>query len=102
MRLLPHMRLMLISAVLLGWAEMASAQMEMLNVSYDPTRELYQEFNQAFQDYWMAEKAQKVEVRQSHGGASSESITIEPGWRNAAASRSCRDGPASCCASCGM
>jgi len=73
------MRVVLISAILLGWAGMASAQMEMLNVSYDPTRELYQEFNQAFQDYWMAEKAQKVEVRQSHGGAGKQARAVIDG-----------------------
>jgi sulfate transport system substrate-binding protein len=73
------MKVILILAILLGWAGMASAQMEILNVSYDPTRELYQEFNQAFQDYWLAEKGQKVEVRQSHGGSGKQARAVIDG-----------------------
>jgi sulfate transport system substrate-binding protein len=38
------------------------------NVSYDPTRELYVEFNAAFARYWRAKTGQQVRVEQSHGG----------------------------------
>lgn len=40
---------------------------ELLNVSYDPTRELYVEYNKAFAAYWKAEKNQEVTIKQSHG-----------------------------------
>jgi len=42
------------------------AQSALLNVSYDPTRELYQQFNAAFVTYWQAKTGQKIAVRQSH------------------------------------
>lgn len=50
----------------------ASAKpVELLNVSYDPTRELYVSFNKAFQAYWKKEKGQDVTFKQSHGGSAS-------------------------------
>ena len=48
---------------------LAEDEVTILNVSYDPTRELYEEFNQAFAKHWKSETGQKVTVRQSHGGA---------------------------------
>ena len=42
----------------------------LLNVSYDPTRELYVQFNQAFAKHWKATAGQEVTVQQSHGGSS--------------------------------
>src|SRR5690606_42036725 len=48
---------------------LASADVELLNVSYDPTRELYQEYNPHFVKYWQEKTGEKVTVRQSHGGA---------------------------------
>src|SRR5262245_2924181 len=41
--------------------------LQLLNVSYDPTRELYVEFNQAFSKYWKAKTGQDITVKQSHG-----------------------------------
>jgi len=41
----------------------------LLNVSYDPTRELYVQFNQAFARHWKAKTAQEVSIKQSHGAA---------------------------------
>ena len=41
----------------------------LLNVSYDPTRELYVDFNQAFAKHWKAKTGQDVTVKQSHGGS---------------------------------
>jgi sulfate transport system substrate-binding protein len=46
----------------------AFAQTTLLNVSYDPTRELYKDFNAAFNKHWQARTGQAVNVRQSHGG----------------------------------
>jgi sulfate/thiosulfate transport system substrate-binding protein len=47
----------------------SAADVSMLNVSYDPTRELYEDFNKSFADYWKAKTGKTVEVRQSHGGS---------------------------------
>ena len=52
------------------------AQEELLNISYDPTRELYQEFNTAFQKDWKARTGQSIEVRQSHGGAGKQARAV--------------------------
>lgn len=41
---------------------------ELLNVSYDPTREFYDDYNQAFADYWYEETGDTVSINQSHGG----------------------------------
>jgi sulfate/thiosulfate-binding protein len=57
----------------------ALAQTTILNVSYDPTRELYQEFNEAFQEYWLAETGEEVIVRQSHGGSGAQARAVIDG-----------------------
>ena len=46
-----------------------AAAQTLLNVSYDPTRELYQDFNAAFIKYWKAKTGQTVTIKQSHGGS---------------------------------
>ena len=53
--------------------------MELLNVSYDPTRELYEEFNTAFAAHWLAETGQVVRVNQSHGGAGAQARAVIDG-----------------------
>jgi sulfate transport system substrate-binding protein len=53
--------------------------LQLLNVSYDPTRELYVEFNQAFAKYWKAKTGQEVSVRQSHGGSGKQARSIIDG-----------------------
>jgi len=63
----------------LGTAAVASAQTTLLNVSYDPTRELYREYNAAFQKYWKAEKGETVTIRQSHGGSGSQARSVIDG-----------------------
>lgn len=52
---------------------------EILNVSYDPTRELYQEFNEEFASYWQEEKGQSVTINQSHGGSGSQARSVIDG-----------------------
>ena len=52
---------------------------ELLNVSYDPTRELYAEINAAFQKQWQAKKGQKVKIDQSHGGSGKQARSILDG-----------------------
>src|SRR6202162_5642884 len=56
-----------------------SGQVSLLNVSYDPTRELYQDFNQAFAKYWKAKAGQTVTVEQSHGGSSKQARAVIDG-----------------------
>ena len=52
---------------------------ELLNVSYDPTRELYQEFNEEFATYWKAETGQDVTIQQSHGGSGKQGRAVIDG-----------------------
>jgi sulfate/thiosulfate transport system substrate-binding protein len=57
----------------------ASAQSELLNVSYDPTRELYDAYNQAFIKYWKVKSGQDVTIKQSHGGSSKQGRAVIDG-----------------------
>ena len=52
---------------------------EILNVSYDPTRELYQEYNNAFAKYWKAKTGQDVTIKQSHGGSGKQARAVIDG-----------------------
>ena len=51
----------------------------LLNVSYDPTRELYAEFNAAFAKHWKAKTGQDVTIKQSHGGSGRQARSIIDG-----------------------
>jgi sulfate transport system substrate-binding protein len=55
------------------------AQQALLNVSYDPTRELYKAFNSAFARHWEAKTKQKVTIQQSHGGAGAQARAVIDG-----------------------
>jgi sulfate transport system substrate-binding protein len=55
------------------------AAASILNVSYDPTRELYEDFNRAFGAYWKAKTGQTVTVKQSHGGSGKQARSIIDG-----------------------
>src|SRR5512138_970469 len=55
------------------------AAVELLNVSYDPTRELYQEFNSAFAKYWKKKGGQDLTVKQSHGGSGKQARSVIDG-----------------------
>jgi sulfate transport system substrate-binding protein len=57
----------------------AGGAAEILNVSYDPTRELYQELNRAFAQHWRVTTGQGVTVRQSHGGAGAQARAVIDG-----------------------
>src|SRR5262245_52045809 len=56
-----------------------AAPLQLLNVSYDPTRELYVEFNQAFARYWKGKTGQDVSIKQSHGGSGKQARSIIDG-----------------------
>ncbi len=56
-----------------------AADVTLLNVSYDPTRELYQEYNKAFATYWKAQTGDVVTVNQSHGGSGKQARSVIDG-----------------------
>lgn len=68
----------LFAAGLLNFS-LAQAQTTLLNVSYDPTRELYQEFNPAFAKYWKGKSGREVVVKQSHGGSGKQARSVIDG-----------------------
>ncbi|HUO44597.1 MAG TPA: sulfate ABC transporter substrate-binding protein [Burkholderiales bacterium] len=57
----------------------ARADVELLNVSYDPTRELYQDFNAAFAKYWQEKNNEKVVIKTSHGGSGKQARAVIDG-----------------------
>jgi sulfate transport system substrate-binding protein len=71
-------RTAIVGAALAIAAGTAAAQ-TLLNASYDPTRELYQDFNAAFAKYWKAKTGQTVTVRQSHGGSGGQARGVIDG-----------------------
>ena len=73
-----NIRFLLVAALSVALSAPAQAR-ELLNVSYDPTRELYREYNQLFIAYWEKETGEKVTVRQSHGGAGSQARAVIDG-----------------------
>ncbi|CNL58009.1 sulfate ABC transporter substrate-binding protein [Yersinia aleksiciae] len=64
-----------LSLLLLASGAMAK-DIQLLNVSYDPTREFYQEYNQAFSKHWEQQTGDKVTVRQSHGGSGKQATSV--------------------------
>jgi sulfate transport system substrate-binding protein len=60
-------------------SQAAPPDVTLLNVSYDPTRELYQDFNEAFARYWKAKTGQKVTIKQSHGGSGKQARAVIDG-----------------------
>jgi len=72
-------RLILVAAGLL-WAGAAfAADVTLLNVSYDPTRELYAEFNKAFAAAYQKDTGKSIEIKQSHGGSGSQARSVIDG-----------------------
>ncbi len=65
----------------LGGAGSAAAQTKLLNVSYDPTRELYVEYNAAFNEFWQAQGNPAVTIQQSHGGSGKQARAVIDGLR---------------------
>jgi sulfate/thiosulfate-binding protein len=62
-----------------GLTVQAQTSISLLNVSYDPTRELYTEFNQAFAKHWKARTGQDVTIKQSHSGSGKQARSIIDG-----------------------
>ncbi len=69
------------SAVFIGGAGTAAqaADVTLLNVSYDPTRELYVDYNKAFAEYWKKKTGDNVTIRQSHGGSGRQARSVIDG-----------------------
>ena len=63
----------------LGVAAAHAASTTLLNVSYDPTRELYEDYNKEFAKYWKAKTGDDVSIRQSHGGSGKQARTVIDG-----------------------
>ncbi len=57
----------------------APKPLQLLNVSYDPTRELYAEYNTAFARYWKGKTGQDITIRQSHGGSGAQARSVIEG-----------------------
>ena len=69
---------MLAAIVALG-ATAVRAETTLLNVSYDPTRELYDDYNKVFVQYWKQKTGKDVSIRQSHGGSGKQARTVIDG-----------------------
>ena len=69
----------ILAASLAGVPAIAQTEKSLLNVSYDPTRELYVEFNDAFAKEWKAKTGETVTIKQSHGGAGKQARAVIDG-----------------------
>src|SRR6187431_2171189 len=71
---------LLIALAFAAVATITSAKtFELLNVSYDPTRELYVEYNKAFAAHWKAKSGDDVTIKQSHGGSGKQARSVIDG-----------------------
>lgn len=73
------MKKQLILSLLLTADALWAGSRELLNASYDPTRELYQDYNKLFAKYWKGKTGQDLEVRQSHGGSGKQARAVIDG-----------------------
>jgi len=72
----------MVTTVALGLAAAPAAHAAtttLLNVSYDPTRELYEDYNKEFGKYWKTKSGNDVEIKQSHGGSGKQARTVIDG-----------------------
>nr|WP_321238965.1 sulfate ABC transporter substrate-binding protein [uncultured Tolumonas sp.] len=65
--------------IALATQSVMAGEVKLLNVSYDPTRELYQEYNQAFSKFWQKQHGDTVAVSQSHGGSGKQARAVIDG-----------------------
>ena len=72
-------RTLLALALAAGLVGSAHAATTLLNVSYDPTRELYQEYNPEFARYWKGKTGEDVTIKQSHGGSGKQARAVIDG-----------------------
>ncbi|MDX1921793.1 MAG: sulfate ABC transporter substrate-binding protein [Alphaproteobacteria bacterium] len=62
-----------------SWPAHAAGKLELLNVSYDPTREFYEKYNALFQKHWKDKTAGDISIRQSHGGSAKQARAVIDG-----------------------
>lgn len=77
--MLKHRFVLVLATLLLAAGSVQAADVTLLNVSYDPTRELYTEFNAAFAKEWKAKNGDTVTVQQSHGGSGKQARGVIDG-----------------------
>ena len=70
---------MIFSLTFTGLSGCGQKKTELVNVSYDATREFYKEYNRLFEDYWYGRAGEKVEVIQSHGGSGKQALEVANG-----------------------
>ena len=68
-----------LAVVSFGLLGVAAKDVTLLNVSYDPTRELYQDFNEAFAQHWQGKTGDKVTINQAHGGSGKQARSVIDG-----------------------
>jgi sulfate transport system substrate-binding protein len=74
-----HLLFAVVAALGLLAAGVSAKDITLLNVSYDPTRELYEDFNKAFAEHWHAKTGDKVSIKQSHGGSGKQARGVIDG-----------------------
>ena len=74
-------RLSFFAGLALAIAAVSAQAQTLLNVSYDPTREFYSEFNQAFNQHWQAQGHTALQIQQSHGGSGKQARSVSEGLR---------------------
>jgi sulfate/thiosulfate transport system substrate-binding protein len=75
----PHWLSLALAGLALAGPAAHGADVSLLNVSYDPTRELYDEYNKSFAAYWQKKTGDKVTIKQSHGGSGKQARTVIDG-----------------------
>src|SRR5882762_5950058 len=68
-----------VTAMTVGMGVVMGKEIKLLNVSYDPTREFYDDFNMAFAKYWQGKTGDGVSVKQSHGGSGKQARSVIEG-----------------------
>src|SRR5437762_387585 len=77
--MLKRITLVLLTAAALAAAPVRAATLELLNVSYDPTRELWRDINAAFIPKYQAQTGTALEIKQSHGGSATQARAVVDG-----------------------
>jgi sulfate/thiosulfate-binding protein len=75
----PFLAALLLASVLMASPLLLAAPTTLLNVSYDPTRELYDDYNKAFAQHWKQKTGKDLSIRQSHGGSGKQARTVIDG-----------------------
>jgi len=75
---IPRLVLAALTTIALA-APVVAADVTLLNVSYDPTRELYDDYNKAFAKHWETKTGKRISIRQSHGGSGKQARTVIDG-----------------------